>query len=124
MMGQLKNQMGKLTTSIGLLQQERGKFPTQPQPNPLGQLLIGSFSVPPPEQAQEIITLRSGKAVDNQVVMPSVTPTIVPSPTSISSTSPEECIEQDLEEDGESPVQVSKEAETALNPQVSPVLAP
>ncbi|XP_058185804.1 uncharacterized protein LOC131303028 [Rhododendron vialii] len=126
MMGELKNQMGKITTSIGLLQQERGKFSTKPQANPQGQLLIGSSLVPPPEQAQAIITLRSGKAVDNLVINPPVAPILVPSSTTTSSTATEECIEQAPEEDGESPVQGSQEAEaeTTPSPQVSPVLAP
>ncbi|XP_058208240.1 uncharacterized protein LOC131321253 [Rhododendron vialii] len=116
-MGELKNQMGKITTSIGLLQQERGKFPTQPQANPQGQLLIGSSSVPPPEQAQAIITLRSGKAVNNLVINSLVTPILLPLSTSTSSTATEECIEQAPEEDGESPVKGSKEAETTSRPQ-------
>ncbi|XP_058211495.1 uncharacterized protein LOC131323665 [Rhododendron vialii] len=125
MMGELKNQMGKITTSIGLLQQERGKFPTQPQANPQGQLLIGSSSVPPPEQAQAIITLRSGKSVDNLVINLPIPPILVPSSTSTSSTATEEYIEQALEEDGESPVQGSKEAEAEITqPQVSPIPAP
>ncbi|XP_058216744.1 uncharacterized protein LOC131327612 [Rhododendron vialii] len=88
MMRELNNQMGKITTSIGLLQQERGKFPTQPQANPQGQLLIA------------------------------------PSPTATSSTTLGESPKPTPEENGESPVQVSKEAETTPNPQVSPIPAP
>ncbi|XP_058216786.1 uncharacterized protein LOC131327658 [Rhododendron vialii] len=124
MMGELKNQMGKITTSIGLLQQERGKFPTQPQANPQGQLLIGSSSIPPPEQAQAIITLRSGKAVDNLVVNPPATRILEPASTSTSSTTLGESPKSSPEEDGESPVQGSKEAEATPSQQDSPVLAP
>ncbi|XP_058222918.1 uncharacterized protein LOC131332639 [Rhododendron vialii] len=123
-MGELKNQMEKITTSIGLFQQERGKFPTQPQANPQGQLLIGSSLGPPLEQAQAIITLRSGKAVDNLVVNPPATPSLEPSSTSTGSTPTEERIEQAPEEDRESPVQVSKEADTPPSPQVFPFPAP
>ncbi|XP_058192106.1 uncharacterized protein LOC131309500 [Rhododendron vialii] len=124
MMGELKNQMGKITTSIGLLQQEKGKFPTQPQANPQGQLLIGNSSIPPPEQAQAIITLRSGKAVDNLVVNPPATPILEPASTSTSSTTLGESPKSSPEEDGESPVQVSNEADTTPSPQVSPFPAP
>ncbi|XP_058208211.1 uncharacterized protein LOC131321225 [Rhododendron vialii] len=123
MMGELKN-MGKITTSIGLLQQERGKFPTQPQANPQSHLLIGSSSIPLPEQAQAIITLRSGKAVDNLVVNPSATPILEPASTSTSSTTLGESPKSSPEEDGESPVHGSKEAETTPSPQDSPVPAP
>lgn len=34
MLGEIKNQLVKLTTTVGILQQEKGKFPTQPQVNP------------------------------------------------------------------------------------------
>ncbi|KAI8530052.1 hypothetical protein RHMOL_Rhmol11G0024700 [Rhododendron molle] len=70
-MNDIRTQMEKLTTAIGVLQQERGKLPTQPLANPQGQHLIGSSSVPFPEQAKAIISLRSGETVDNaQVVTP------------------------------------------------------
>jgi uncharacterized coiled-coil protein SlyX len=61
--GQLANQMGE---------RERGKFPSQPVPNPKGQFVIGTTSAPlhGQEHVQAITTLRSGKQVDNQVAMP------------------------------------------------------
>lgn len=53
-------------------ERERGKFPSQPVPNPEGQFVIGTTSAPPcgQEHVQAITTLRSGKQVDNQVAMP------------------------------------------------------
>jgi len=61
--GQLANQMGE---------RERGKFPSQPVPNPKGQFVIGSTSGPShgQEHVQAITTLRSGRRVDNQMAMP------------------------------------------------------
>ncbi|XP_058211404.1 uncharacterized protein LOC131323568 [Rhododendron vialii] len=67
-LGEIKNQMAKLTNTVGVLQQEKGKLPTQPQANPNGTHFLGSSSVPSPEQAKSIITLRSGKEVDMAVV--------------------------------------------------------
>ena len=53
-------------------ERESGKFPSQPLPNPKGQYGIGNSltSTHGQEQVQAITTLRSGKQVDNQVVMP------------------------------------------------------
>jgi hypothetical protein len=61
--GQLANQMGE---------RERGKFPSQPVPNPKGQFVIGSTSAPShgQEHVQAITNLRSRRQVDNQVAMP------------------------------------------------------
>ena len=63
---ELKNQMSKLTSTVGTLQQERGKFPSQPLTNPqhhFHQYTNASTSNPPPnhEQAKAITTLRSGR---------------------------------------------------------------
>lgn len=110
--GEMKNQMGKLTNFVGLLQQEKGKLPPQHQANPQGQHAIGSSLVIFPEQAKAIITLRSGKAVDNSVVNPPVTP--------ISKSSPELPIPILGESLKQAP---EKEASVPL-PQVSPVPAP
>jgi hypothetical protein len=56
-------------------ERERGKFPSQPVPNPKGQFVIGSTSAPSYGQkhVQAITTLRSGRQVDNQVAMPKET---------------------------------------------------
>ncbi|XP_058185835.1 uncharacterized protein LOC131303061 [Rhododendron vialii] len=80
-MNDIRNQVGKLTTAIGVLQQEKGKLPTQPQPNPQGQHFAQSSSVIFPEQAKAIISLRSGKTVDNAQVDPPVVPILLPFPT-------------------------------------------
>ncbi|XP_058185887.1 uncharacterized protein LOC131303112 [Rhododendron vialii] len=80
--------MGKLTTSIGILQQEKGKLPTQPLANPQGQNVLGSSSVTFPEQAKAIISLRSGKTVDNAQVEPPVMPSLLPFPAPLKPTMP------------------------------------
>ena len=51
---------------------EKGKFLSQPMPNPKGQFVVGSSSNPVhrQEHVQAIVTLRSGRQVDNQVVLP------------------------------------------------------
>ncbi|XP_062167003.1 uncharacterized protein LOC133873299 [Alnus glutinosa] len=66
----MEGQIGQLANQVG--ERERGKLPSQPIPNPKGQFVIGSTSDPSHEQehVQAITTLRSGRQVDNQVVMP------------------------------------------------------
>nr|XP_023870535.1 uncharacterized protein LOC111983105 [Quercus suber] len=68
----LENQVGQLATQVG--EREKGKFPSQPIPNPKGQYAINgsSSSTHGQEHVQSITTLRSGKKVDNQVEMPKV----------------------------------------------------
>ncbi|XP_075670134.1 uncharacterized protein LOC142639888 [Castanea sativa] len=68
----LENQIGQLATQVG--EREKGKFPSQPIPNPKGQYAINgsSSSTHGQEHVQSITTLRSGKQVDNQVKMPEV----------------------------------------------------
>ncbi|KAI8568019.1 hypothetical protein RHMOL_Rhmol02G0166100 [Rhododendron molle] len=100
-MNNIRTQMGKLTMAIGVLQQERGKLPIQPLANPQGQHLIGSSSVPFLEQAKAIISLRSGKTVDNAQVEPPVTPLLFPIPISSKPTT----------QNGESPKQACTEEE-------------
>ncbi|XP_058189279.1 uncharacterized protein LOC131306867 [Rhododendron vialii] len=87
-MNDIKNQVGKLTTAIGVLQQEKGKLPTQPQPNPQGQHFAHSSSVILPEQAKAIISLRSGKTVDNAQVEPPVAPILLPFPAPLKPPTP------------------------------------
>ncbi|KAG5553848.1 hypothetical protein RHGRI_011652 [Rhododendron griersonianum] len=83
-LGEINKQIVKLNNTVGLLQQERGKLPTQTQVNPQGQHFVGSSSVPSPEQAKSITTLRSGKEVDKTIppkpIKPQVTPSIVQVP--------------------------------------------
>ena len=68
----LENQVGQLATQVG--EREKGKFPSQPIPNPKRKYAInGSFSsTHANESVQSITTLRSGRQVDNQVKMPEV----------------------------------------------------
>ena len=63
----LERQSGQLATAIG--EREKGKFPSQPIPNPKGQFEIGSSSISDKEEAKSITTLRSGKTFDNNVKM-------------------------------------------------------
>ncbi|KAL2512794.1 Uncharacterized protein Adt_18394 [Abeliophyllum distichum] len=62
MMGQLASSVQQLATNI-----EKGKFPSQPFPNPKGVHNTGTDSSYQQEKAKSIITLRRGKLVDNQV---------------------------------------------------------
>nr|XP_011459774.1 PREDICTED: uncharacterized protein LOC105350087 [Fragaria vesca subsp. vesca] len=68
----LEQQIGQLATVVG--EREKGKFPSQPLPNPKGQFQISepSSSLNSHEQVQSIATLRSGKQVDNKVQMPNL----------------------------------------------------
>ena len=52
--------------------QEKGKFPSQTQPNPRGVHEFSSSSEPPPkiDEVKAIITLRSGKEVKQPVPKP------------------------------------------------------
>jgi hypothetical protein len=61
-MGQLENHMGE---------RDKEKLPSQPMPNPKA-FMIGNSSnlVHGQEHVQAIVTLRSGRQVDNQVVEP------------------------------------------------------
>ncbi|XP_058217523.1 uncharacterized protein LOC131328620 [Rhododendron vialii] len=100
-MNDIRNQVGKLTTAIGVLQQEKGKLPTQPQPNPQGQHFAQGSSVTFPEQVKAIISLRSGKTVDNAQVEPPVAQILLPFPAPLKPTMP----------NGESPKPVPTEEE-------------
>lgn len=132
MMNDIRNQLGKLTTTVGILQQERGKFPTQPQPNPQSTsnqtsqgVHFASSSVIFPEQAKAIISLRSGKVVDNQVKMPSdpilLSPPIDQSSPTILGESPKEASEEALEEREK---EKGKAKESVPDPRVVPTPAP
>ncbi|XP_058211620.1 uncharacterized protein LOC131323796 [Rhododendron vialii] len=66
-LGEIKNQMAKMTNTVGILQQEKGKLPTQPQANPQGTNYVAGSSVLSPEQAKSITTLRSGKEIDKAI---------------------------------------------------------
>ena len=63
----IEGQIGQVANQVG--EKERGKFLSQPVPNPKGQFGIGSSSncTHGQEHVKAITTLRSGKQVDNQM---------------------------------------------------------
>ena len=63
-------QLTKITNHIGLAQQEKGKFPAQPQQNPKGQNVVELVEPTQEncEQLKAITTLRSGKQFEKTVV--------------------------------------------------------
>ena len=65
----VRSQITKLTSSIGNLQQEKGKLPSQPIQNPQGQNSVGSLgpSEGTFEHCKAVTTLRSGKVVDKTI---------------------------------------------------------
>ena len=65
----VRSQITKLTSSIGNLQQEKGKLPSQPIKNPQGQNSVGSLgsSEGTFEHCKAVTTLRSGKVVDKTI---------------------------------------------------------
>ena len=58
-----------LTNTIGVLQQDKGKFPAQPQPNPQGIHYTEEFPIIPLsyEEAKDVTVLRSGKEIDKTI---------------------------------------------------------
>jgi len=70
----METQIGQISSHLG--EREMGKLPTQPVPNPKLQFHEGSSSnvVHGLEHVQAVVTLRSGKQVDNQVVHPEENP--------------------------------------------------
>jgi hypothetical protein len=65
----METQIGQIASHLG--EREKGKLPSQPVPNPKLQFHEGSSSnaVHGQEHVQAIATLRSGRQVDNQVVL-------------------------------------------------------
>ncbi|GFY88672.1 hypothetical protein Acr_06g0006120 [Actinidia rufa] len=59
---------------MGVAQNERGKFPSQPQPNPQGQHSVGSSNEGHMEHLKAVTTLGSGREVD-KTIYPKVTNT-------------------------------------------------
>ena len=57
---------------MGAVQNERGKFPSQPQPAPQGQHGVGSSNEGHMEHLKVVTTLHSGKEVD-KTIYPKVT---------------------------------------------------
>jgi hypothetical protein len=66
----METQIGQIANHLG--EREKGKLPSQPLPNPRLQFQWGSSSnaVQGQEHVQAIVSLRSGRQVDNQVVLP------------------------------------------------------
>ena len=65
----MRSQITKLTSSIGNLQQEKGKLPSQPIQNPQGQNSVGSSgsSEGTFEHCKAVTTLQSSKVVDKTI---------------------------------------------------------
>ena len=79
----LEVQVGQLASKLN--ERELGKLPSQPKPNPRGSNLSGQFQAhtvenPPSSLVNAIITLRSGKDVDNKVEMPPPSPSLLGPP--------------------------------------------
>ena len=72
----VRSQITKLTSSIGNLQQEKGKLPSQPIQNPQGQNSVGvsGTSEGTFEHCKAVTTLRSGKVVDKTIQTKEQTP--------------------------------------------------
>jgi hypothetical protein len=70
----METQIGQIANHLG--EREKGKLPSQPMPNPRLQFQRGSSSnvVQGKEHVQAIISLRSGRQVGNQVVLPEENP--------------------------------------------------
>ena len=84
MVGQLASSVQTLAMTV-----EKGKFPSQPVPNPKG---VHEASTSSPQQYGEVkavMTLRKGKEVDNKVEMP-VTKENQIVPVNVEDSSPEE----------------------------------
>ena len=64
--------------SMGATQNEKVKFPSQPQPNPQGQHGVGSSNEGQMEHLKTMTTLRSGREV-NKTIYPKVTNAMGPS---------------------------------------------
>ena len=47
--------------------QEKGKFPTQPQPNPANQCHVSTSNESQPKNVNSITTLLSGKIIDKTI---------------------------------------------------------
>ena len=65
----VRSQITKLTSSIGNLQQEKGKLPSQSIQNPQGENSVGSSGSNEGtfEHCKAVTTLRSGKVVDKTI---------------------------------------------------------
>ncbi|KAG5559182.1 hypothetical protein RHGRI_008934 [Rhododendron griersonianum] len=90
--GDIRTQLTQLTAVVGQLQQEKGRFPSQPQVNAAGTHYVGDFSGPSNsnlslEEAKAITTLRSGKVINKDLppkqksvphLVPVASPVVIP----------------------------------------------
>ncbi|KAH9794255.1 hypothetical protein KPL71_004834 [Citrus sinensis] len=65
-----KDEKGKEVDIKMYREREKGKFPSQPIPNPKGVHEVGSSSSHQHEEAKSVMTLRRGKLFDNKVEVP------------------------------------------------------
>jgi hypothetical protein len=70
----METQIGQIASHLG--EREKGKLPSKPVPNPKLQFHggISSNAVHGQEHVQAVVTLRSGRQLDNQVVLPEENP--------------------------------------------------
>ncbi|XP_058202848.1 uncharacterized protein LOC131317306 [Rhododendron vialii] len=90
--GDIRTQLTQLTAVVGQVQQEKRRFPSQPQVNAANTHFVGDSSGPSNlnprlEEANAIITLRSGKVIDKDLppkkksvppTVPVAAPAVVP----------------------------------------------
>ncbi|KAH9705608.1 hypothetical protein KPL70_011947 [Citrus sinensis] len=91
----LEHQLGQLATTVA--EREKGKFPSQPIPNPKGVHEVGSSSSHQHEEAKSVMTLRRGKLFDNKV---DVQTRKTSEPTSSDPVPSQDSSPNDLEESG------------------------
>ncbi|XP_024036226.1 uncharacterized protein LOC112096775 [Citrus clementina] len=91
----LEHQFGQLATTVA--EREKGKFPSQPIPNPKGVHEVGSSSSHQHEEAKSVMTLRRGKLFDNKV---EVQTRKISEPTSSDSVPSQDSSPNDPEESG------------------------
>ncbi|KAH9803520.1 hypothetical protein KPL71_001801 [Citrus sinensis] len=91
----LEHQLGQLATTVA--EREKGKFPSQPIPNPKGVHEVGSSSSHQHEEAKSVMTLRRGKLFDNKV---EVQTRKTSEPTSSDPVPSQDSSPNDLEESG------------------------
>ena len=87
----VKKIVGQLPSSFQTLAMtiEKGKFPSQPVPNPKGVHKASTSSSQQHGEVKAVMTLRKGKEVDNKVEMP-MTKEIQIVPVNVENSSPEE----------------------------------
>ncbi|XP_058216887.1 uncharacterized protein LOC131327771 [Rhododendron vialii] len=124
--GDIRTQLTQLTAAVGQIQQEKGKFPSQPLVNAAGTHYVGDSSGPSNpnlslEDAKAITTLRSGKVIDKD--LPPKQKSVPPSvPVAIPAIIPNLGSVPEVEKEAESPEVVvpATAAPTTPMPPVAP----